>query len=421
MGSSKIKTNLNLRLIPLFASLPDREIEQLFRALVLRELDPGELLLHEDEPGDRYYILLEGEVEVLKALATSDERLLGVRGANSFIGEMSLFTEDGRHTASVRARTAVRLLEMSHAELDALLHRHPSFAYEIIRTLSRRLDRSENVIIDELRQKNKRLTELLEALEKAQEQIIEKERYEKELEVARAIQMSILPSKLPACPDLEFGARIIPMAAVGGDFYDIIELDEGHFGVAMGDVSDHGVPAALFMALTATLLRVEARRAGKPSEVLEAVNRHLLSMNEAGMFVTLLYGVFNCEKRRFEYARAGHELPLLIDPGGNLIPFERDPGQPLGLFEDLLLDEQEQTLQPGSVLMLFTDGVTEAINQESKPFGVERTCQAVSRDRKHTATEICDELLEALKAYRGGKLTEDDVTVMAIKVKYEGA
>jgi sigma-B regulation protein RsbU (phosphoserine phosphatase) len=416
----KVKIDQALLAIPLFASLPKREIEQLSRTLVVQEVQPGVLLLHEDEPGDRYYILLEGEVEVLKALGTSDERLLGVRRANSFIGEMSLFTEDGRHTASVRARTPVRLLEMSHAELDALLHRHPTFAYEIIRTLSRRLDRSENVIIDELRQKNKRLTELLEALEKAQEQIIEKERYEKELEVARAIQMSILPSSLPACPELEFGARIIPMAAVGGDFYDIIQLGEGTFGVAMGDVSDHGVPAALFMALTATLLRVEARRAGNPSEVLRAVNQHLLGMNEAGMFVTLLYGVFDCDERRFDYARAGHELPLLIDPDGDPVPFDREPGQPLGLFEDLLLDEQSRTLSPGSLLMLFTDGVTESFNPDREIFGAESTYQAVVPERDRPAYEICDRLLDVLKSYRGGRVTEDDVTVMAIKIKANG-
>ena len=411
----------DIRSVPLFTSLPDREIEQLSRALVLREVQPGQLLLHEDEQGDRYYILLEGEVEVIKALDTPDERLLGVRGVNSFIGEMSLFTEDGRHTASVRARTAVRLLEMSHAELDALLHRHPAFAYEIIRTLSRRLDRSENTIIEELRQKNKRLTELLEALEKAQEQIIEKERYEKELEVARAIQMSILPSQLPECPHLEFGARIIPMAAVGGDFYDILELGEGLYGIAMGDVSDHGVPAALFMALTATLLRVEARRDEKPSEVLKAVNRHLLSMNETGMFVTLLYGVFRCSERRFDYARAGHELPLLVDPSGTPVPFERDPGQPLGLFEDLLLDEQSQPLQPGSVLVLYTDGVTEAINPDHQPFGTENAYRAISSERMKPAGEICDHLLDVLKIYRNGRIIEDDVTVMAIKVKDQGA
>ena len=415
-----MNTEQSIRSVPLFASLPDREIEQLARALVVRDLHPNELLLQEDEQGDRYYILLEGEVEVIKALETTDERLLGVRGANSFIGEMSLFTEDGRHTASVRALTPVRLLEMSHAELDALLHRHPSFAYEIIRTLSRRLDESENITILELRQKNKRLTELLEALEKAQEQIIEKERYEKELEVARAIQMSILPSRLPECPHLEFGARILPMAAVGGDFYDILELGKGVYGIAMGDVSDHGVPAALFMALTATLLRVEARRTEKPSEVLKAVNRHLLGMNETGMFVTLLYGVFRCNEQRFDYARAGHELPLLVDPSGTPIPFDRDPGQPLGLFEDLLLDEQSQVLQPGSVLMLYTDGVTEAINPDHQPFGTENAYGSISSQRQKSAGEICDHLLGVLKAYRKGRVIDDDVTVMAIKVKGHG-
>lgn len=410
-----------IRSIPLFASLPEREIERLAGALAIRELPKGEIVLAEDQAGDRYFIILEGEVEVIKALGTPDERLLGVRKVHSLIGEMSLFTEDGRHTASVRTRTPVRLLEMSHVELDALLHRHPAFAYEIIRTLSRRLDRSENIIIDELRQKNKRLTELLDALEKAQEQIIENERYQKELEVAREIQMGILPSSLPVCSQLEFGAQIVPMEAVGGDFYDLIPLEEGKFGIAIGDVSEHGVPAALFMALTATLLRVEARRAGSPREVLETVNGHLLSMNETGMFVTLLYGVFDCLKLRFDYVRAGHEYPLLIDPGGEWVKIERSPGQPLGLFENLLLDEQHLLLPTDSLLMLYTDGVTESFDPEKKLFGHASAYHTVREVRQRPPAEICDHLLETLRIHRAGKPTEDDVTIMAIKVKPDAA
>ncbi|MEA1976661.1 MAG: cyclic nucleotide-binding domain-containing protein, partial [Chloroflexota bacterium] len=180
-----------IRSVSIFSSLPDEEVERLAQTLNLKEIPQGTLLVEEDTPGLRYYILIDGEVEVVKALGTADERLLGVRGPGSFIGEMSLFSEDGRHTASVRAKVPLQLLELNHADLDSLLHRQPRFAYEMMRTISRRLEESEHLTILDLRQKNVELQQAYDDLKAAQAEIIEKEKLEKELEVARDIQLSI--------------------------------------------------------------------------------------------------------------------------------------------------------------------------------------------------------------------------------------
>jgi CRP-like cAMP-binding protein len=320
--------------IPIFAELPSGEIEQLAQNLRPRVVSEGTVLMKEDESGEDLFIILDGEVEIIKALGTGDERLLAVREASTFLGEMSFFSEDGRHTASVRAKTALQVLEMSRSDFNGLLNRHPPMAYGLVRTLSQRLDESEDLTIEDLRRKNRELLRAYKELEAAQEQIIEKERMEQELEVARDIQMSILPRDLPDIPCFGFGSLIEPMAAVGGDFFDVIPLGDEKLGIVAGDVSDHGVPAALFMAMTVTLIRAASRRIDSPIEVLQSVNRNLLEMNDHGMFVTILYGIMDCATREFEYARAGHTLPMMVDSQGDLVDMAHDSGQLLGLFTD---------------------------------------------------------------------------------------
>jgi serine phosphatase RsbU (regulator of sigma subunit) len=207
------------------------------------------------------------------------------------------------------------------------------------------------------------------------------------------------------------------MAAVGGDFYDFIALDDDRFGVAVGDVTDHGVPAALFMALTATLLRVEARRTGSPKNVLMEVNRLLLDMNEAGMFVTLLYGILDCKKNTFHYARAGHELPIIMNPHGKWEDVGQAVGQPLGLFDEPLIDEQTLDLPSDSLLLLYTDGVPNALDKQNQRFGLENFLAAISGEKNQPAQELCTQVLEVMDAFRGDEDPYDDVTLVAVKIR----
>lgn len=401
--------------IPLFASLPRSEIEYLAETLHPCEFPEHSLIFRESAQDDRFYIVLEGQVEIIKAFGTEGERLLGVRERGSFIGEMSLFTIDGQHTASVRAHTPVRLLEIKRLDFDALLHRQPMLAYELVRTLTLRLDQSENLTVLELLEKNRQLTKAYQELQAAQAEIIEKEKLEHELEVARRIQSSILPEEPPRHPGLDFGALMIPARAVGGDFYDFIPLEGDSFGIVVGDVSDKGMPAALVMALTYSLIRAEASRSASPSEVLQAVNRHLLAMNLADMFVTILFGVLDFETLEFHYVRAGHPSPLFLNAQGQPMVVGKSLGQAVGLFDDLKLDEQRVTLSPGGIALIFSDGLCEACNILDEEFSTENLPGLLSQYRQESAQDICSRLWNAVTTFCAPLAQQDDFTLVCMK------
>ena len=345
-----------LRRVPLFSTLPESELRELADGLLPQNLEQGSLMFREGDKGNDCYFIVDGQVEIIKSMDTPDERMLGVRGAGEAIGEMSLFSDDHQRTASVLAKTPLKLLVMKRNDLESLLKGHPDLAFNLVATLSRRLDESEDHTIADLREKNRQLQQAFDELKAAQALIVEKERLERELEVARDIQISILPRELPEDPKWEFGVHFSSMEAVGGDFYDVINLGNGKLGVAMGDVSGHGVPAALFMSLTATLLRAEAKRSDSPGDVLRAVNSQLLETSDSGMFVTVLYGILDSSANSFEYARAGHSTPLLAVPGERPVQLEDGLGQLLGVLEDVVLDEVTIPLQSDSVMVIYTDG-----------------------------------------------------------------
>lgn len=403
--------------VPLFASLPHEEIRHLSEILRPYSISAGELLMREGEVGDRFYILLDGEMEIIKALETPDERLLAVRGPGTFIGEMSLMRRDGTRTASVRSRYQSNLLEMTRAEFNDLLHRRPTLAYDMLNILSTRLYESENATIRDLQEKNIQLTQAYQELQEAQAQIIEKEKIERELEVAREIQFGILPRNLPQHPGVVFDACITPTRAVGGDFYDFIPLQDDVIGIAMGDVSDHGVPSALFMALTVTLLRAETRRARSLQEVLKSVNRQLLEMNDANMFVTVLYGQLNLATHEFIYVRAGHELPILLNGHGEFIQQNKGTGMPLGLFDDPLFDEQTISLGANDTLLLYTDGATDAIDLHGVPYGKDRLQHALRFTRQTSTEGMCHSLFESIQEYSGEFPQYDDIALLSMHLK----
>lgn len=404
-----------LRSVPLFQSLPESELRELASRLLAREVEQGKLMFREGDRRKESYVIVEGQVEIIKALGTPDERLLGVRGRGELIGEMSLFSEEHQRTASVRAKTPLKLLVMRRDDLEDLLRNQPDLAFELVATLSRRLEESENLTISDLREKNLQLQQAFDELKAAQAQIVEKERLERELEVARDIQLSILPRELPEDPAWEFGIHFSPMEAVGGDFYDVIELGNGKLGVAIGDVSGHGVPAALYMSLSATLLRAEAMRSESPREVLQAVNRHLLATSDSGLFITVIYGILDSSSRSFQYARAGHPTPILVSPGRAAVQLGAEFGQFLGFHDELALDEVALSLPPESTMLIHTDGITEAVNANGDFFGDDGLLAALGMGDSRAPDQICREIWEAVRSFQGTVPRDDDITLLAVR------
>jgi sigma-B regulation protein RsbU (phosphoserine phosphatase) len=329
---------------------------------------------------------------------------------------MSLFDREGMHTASVRARTYLDALSMARNDMAALLSRQPALAYDLMRTMSQRLDESENQTIRELLEKNRELTRAYDELRAAQAQLVEKERMEAELEVARSIQRSFLPRTAPLLPGYDLGMLIEPVSSVGGDLCAFFPLKGDRLGIAIGDVSGHGVGSALFMALAFSLLRGEAARGGAPEKVLRSVNRQLLDISDSGMFVTLLYGVLDGPRGEFSYARAGHPPPLLLDARGSPVPAPVGIGQPLGVFDGLLLDDQVLSLPSRGRLLLFTDGATEANDGQGQLFGQERLSAVFGQRRGVPAQGLCQTAFDSVRLFCGSAAPEDDILLLAVQV-----
>jgi sigma-B regulation protein RsbU (phosphoserine phosphatase) len=408
-------TNLLAR-IPLFADLPPDELDNLVAMLDVRELKPSEILFNEGDLGEHLYVVVEGELEVLMAAGKSEEMLLNVLRDGEYLGEMSLIMEGGIRTASVRARHASTLLSLSRTQFKDLIQRHPTLATSLVRVLSQRLDATNTATFRDLTEKNRQLQQAYDELKAAQEQLIEKERLERELEVAADIQMSILPDVLPSAPGFDFGGLILPARQVGGDFYDVFMLSGKKIGILIGDVADKGVPSAIFMARAHALIIAEADMHLLPGDVLRRVNMHITRFEKSAQFVTALYGVLDVETNEFSYARAGHEPPLLLTADGKVERLPYGPGMSLGLWEEIVLDERSTILPPGASLLLYTDGMTDCRNPAGEAFGLERIKEVLAGLVDLNAQQICDRLLATLQAYQNGSKQDDDVTLVAVHV-----
>jgi sigma-B regulation protein RsbU (phosphoserine phosphatase) len=238
---------------------------------------------------------------------------------------------------------------------------------------------------------------------------------EEEMELARQTQRSILPMKKPAAPGYDFGALMIPARTVCGDFYDFIPLDARHLCIVIGDVSDKGLPAALFMALTFSLVRAETGKTNNPRTILQNVNHYLSNMNAAGMFVTLLYCILDFQSGILRFYRAGHIPPILLDGRGEMMDVPTGNGQSLGVFTDIQIDQQEIQIPKGGLVLLFSDGVTEAIDPHGRQFGLEATQEVLTANRHEEGCEICKQLWNAVKTHSGEKMHQDDFTTVVIK------
>jgi sigma-B regulation protein RsbU (phosphoserine phosphatase) len=265
-------------------------------------------------------------------------------------------------------------------------------------------------LIDELRAK-------IIQLEAAQAELVQKERMERELELARQVQQSVLPRIFPLMPGYTFGARNEPARQVGGDFYDVVLLDADHFGLVIADVSDKGMPAALYMALTRSLLLAEARRERSPRAVLSNVNRLLLELGEPNMFVSVFYGVVEGTTRRLTYTRAGHDRPLLLREGA-AHPLV-GTGAVLGFLEqdELHLSEEQVTLMPGDRLVLYTDGLTDVVGPDDQLLGIGRLQPLLLSHVGSSPDEMCAATFADLLAHQGTAEQFDDMTMLVVGVK----
>jgi serine phosphatase RsbU (regulator of sigma subunit)/anti-sigma regulatory factor (Ser/Thr protein kinase) len=241
----------------------------------------------------------------------------------------------------------------------------------------------------------------------------ERERIDQELRVATLIQQQFLPRDLPKLPEWQVAAYYGPARAVGGDFYDFIELPDGRIAIVVGDVTDKGVPAALVMARTHSILRAEASRSPSPGAVLARANELLVPEMPNRMFVTCLLAFLEPASGRMVIANAGHNLPYVRTDGE--VSEVRATGMPLGLLPGIVYEESEAVVAPGSSVLLYSDGLVEAHGPQREMYGFPRL-RAELAALDVPGSDLIDRLLERLRAFTGsGWEQEDDITMVALR------
>jgi len=250
--------------------------------------------------------------------------------------------------------------------------------------------------------------------EKLKNEMINRERISQEFQLAQEIQKTFLPEALPAIAGWELNARWRPALQVGGDFYDAFVLDEERVGLVIADVSDKGMPAALYMTVARTLIHAEAQEGDLPSAALMRVNRSLLLNSQKGLFVTCLYAILNTRSGEMTYTNAGHNRPLWLRRSRKDVVWLEMGGMPLGVSEQLKLTDQQLQMKEDDQLVFYTDGVTEARSADGTLFGEKRLFNILNLFRNRPSSSLIDAIEQKIMDFRGGAPVSDDLTLMVI-------
>ncbi|MBE2199343.1 MAG: SpoIIE family protein phosphatase [Anaerolinea sp.] len=372
-------------------------------------------LVRQGEYGDTFFVIVAGSVAAIQMLENGEERLLGVLRAGEYFGEMGLIDDTPRMATCV-ALEETTVFEITEEVFDRLIEENPVVAHSITRQIVKHARARDHLSIVELQQKNRALQQAYADLQAAQARLVEKERLEHELELAAAVQRNLLPGDLPQFPDYHFAAYLHPARQVGGDFYDVVVLDDEHVALLIADVADKGFHAALFMAVTRTLFLQEGKHSLSPVQVAQAVHQGMMDVARADeSFVTAFYGVLHRPSGILRYVRAGQERPLLIRPQQAIIPLPGD-GRFLGMMPNLRLQEYTLQLQPGDRLVLFSDGVPDAVNASGQHYGGGRLLALLQQHDRDSATNLVAHILDDVNLWRGQTAAFDDLTLLVMEV-----
>ncbi len=236
-----------------------------------------------------------------------------------------------------------------------------------------------------------------------------------ELGVAARMQESILPSSFPEDPRFEIHAWMTPAKEVGGDFYDFFKLEDGRIGIVMADVSGKGVPAALFMMVSRTLMKGTAIGENDPAKCLSEVNQLLVESNEQSMFVTVFYASFDPATGVLEYANAGHNLPFIVKENGEVHPIDCDAGLVLAIMPGFDFPGGSIQLDPGDVVFFYTDGITEAMDEEGVEFGDDELTAVLAEVAGSNAATFNRKAVQAVQEHAGDAAQSDDITCLTLR------
>ncbi len=395
----------------------DEETLQLLRRVAKRmEYPPNTTLCHQGEVEHVFYVVVKGNVAVIRVLEDGEERILNMVGKNGYFGEMGLI-DDSPRAANCVTISPTTVLEVTEEAFDEFVKNSPPLANLLLQRILSNARNLDRIYIEDLQNKNEALEKAYTDLKAAQAKLVQQERLQRELELAAQVQRNLLQQDLPQFPDYGFAAYLEPARQVGGDFYDVLEIDEEHVGVLIADVADKGFHAALFMAVTRTLFLREGQQSLSPAEVALAVHKGMFDIaNNDEVFLTAFYGVLHRPSGRLTYIRAAHERPLLIRPGREVMPL---PGGDrfLGMMPDLTLTEETIDLESGDRLIMFSDGVPDAVNEAEQGYSNQQLAAAVAACEQKTAAQIVTHIVQDVAQWQGKADPFDDLTLLVLEAK----
>ena len=421
-----------IRATSAFRDISEANVTFLIESGEVRSFDAGSIVVAQGDSSDSVILLLSGEV-----IVTADSKRgvipISTLRAPCLVGEMGAVAQL-RRTATVRAASHVEALQIGSEALLHVAHATPELLIDIIGQMGDRLRKFNGAIglythalgaieqhdfdpalLDELRNPIPDLIDFGHTFGRIAEQIILRRQRDDEMASAAVIQRALLPRVAEFAQEtgIDVYASMTPARDVGGDFYDFIRLNDGRIAFGVGDVCGKGVPAALFMGITRTLIRINLRETPDlPGAILKA-NAYLTNNNAAELFATLLYATFDPRSGEVEYVSCGHLAGLLRRADGSVEKLLAG-GLPMGLFDQLKASVKTAALNPGDLLLLYTDGVTEAENIEKHEFGEKRLIDVLARKKGATPTEAIVEVEEAVREFARGQPQFDDITCVAI-------
>lgn len=385
----------------LCSDIPYDLVESVLAACEQRRLAAGDILLEPGQLNEHLFLVLEGRFQV--HLDAANSRLGFPIDAGECIGEMSII--DGKPVSAYVVAEQPSVVLPVHKDLFwEHLAQTPLVTRNLMQLLAERMRRRNDVMLT------------------AMEHQLRLEHLARELATARQIQASMLPKQFPLFPQhpqLDVHAIMEPAREVGGDFFDAFAVGEGQVCIAVGDVSDKGIPAALFMVRTMTLLRMEMLATASVDALLPTVNRQLATGNQSFMFVTVFVGLLDVSSGRLRYVSGGHPPPLLQRAGAGARPVAPPKGILVGVAEDARYEVAELTLEPGDRLTLYTDGITEAENPAREQFTDARLAATLDALPAASAEGQVKGLRDAVRDFAAGAAPSDDLTLLVLR--YLGA
>jgi len=343
-------------------------------------------IMREGEPGEEMFILLEGELAI-----TVQGRHIDTLGPGMILGEMAM-VDDRPRSATATAATAADLIRLDRRGFQDLISRSPEFALRVMNIMSIRTRR-------------------------LMEEEVQRQRMEEELAIGRRIQLSLLPRDCPTLPGYEFAAGYRAAREVGGDLYDFIiqpgQTERIHIVIA--DVTGKGVPAALYMAVSRTLLHTSALDGSDPSHALQRANHFIREDATSPLFLSAFYAVLDTDTHCLTYANAGHNPPIWLQQSAGEMELLQARGIVLGAFDGFIPEEKMCFLQPGDYVVFFTDGITEARNVHGQFFDDERLEALVSGRQWAGAQELLEAIFAAVNEFAAGAPQADDYTVIVLR------